>query len=129
MMTVNLGTVAQATAVTILAPSLAIPPCSYFLPTMKPVMFCRNTSGMRRCSQSSMKCAPLSADSENRMPEVFREAIREAKGATAPIRLLVKNQDFYQIYSVDYHGGLQYPHLRRIETRPDYLDQIISPLK
>ena len=62
-------------------------------------------------------------------PEVFREAIREAKGATAPIRLLVKNQDFYQIYSVDYHGGLQYPHLRRIETRPDYLDQIISPLR
>ena len=31
---------------TILAPSLAMPPASYFCPTMKPVMFCRNTSGM-----------------------------------------------------------------------------------
>ncbi len=62
-------------------------------------------------------------------PEVFRDAIRRAQGSTAPIQLLVKNQDFYQIYSVDYHGGLRYPHLRRIETRPDYLDQIITPLK
>lgn len=35
-MTVILGTLAHATAVTILAPSLAIPPASYSLPTMKP---------------------------------------------------------------------------------------------
>ncbi len=68
MMTVNLGTRAQATAVTILAPSLAMPPASYLLPTMKPVMFCRKTSGMPRWLHSWMKCAPLSADSENRMP-------------------------------------------------------------
>jgi hypothetical protein len=67
-MTVNLGTRAQDTAVTILAPSRAMPLVSYFLPTMKPVMFCRNKSGMPRCEHSSMKCAALSADSENRMP-------------------------------------------------------------
>ncbi len=35
---------------------------------MKPEMFCRNSSGMPRWSHSSMKCAPLSADSANRMP-------------------------------------------------------------
>lgn len=35
-MTVILGTLAHATAVTILAPSLAMPPASYSLPTMKP---------------------------------------------------------------------------------------------
>ena len=35
---------------------------------MKPVMFCRKTSGMPRWLHSSMKCAPLSADSLNRMP-------------------------------------------------------------
>src|SRR5919106_184764 len=46
-MTVNLGTCAHATAVTSLAPSLAMPPASYSFPTMKPVMFCRKTSGMR----------------------------------------------------------------------------------
>ena len=68
MMTVNFGTGAVATAVTILAPSLAIPAFSYLRPTMKPVMFCRNTSGMPRWAHNSMKCAPFSALSENRMP-------------------------------------------------------------
>ena len=53
---------------TSLAPSRAMPPFSYSRPTMKPVMFCRNTSGMPRWLHSSMKCAPLSADSLNRMP-------------------------------------------------------------
>jgi hypothetical protein len=35
---------------------------------MNPVMFCRNTSGIRRCEQSSMKCAPFCAASENSTP-------------------------------------------------------------
>ncbi len=35
---------------------------------MKPVMFCRKTSGILRRAQISMKCAPLSALSEKRMP-------------------------------------------------------------
>ena len=64
MITVIFGTCAQATAVTILAPSLAMPPASAALPTMKPVMFCRNSSGMRRWQASSMKCAAFSAVSE-----------------------------------------------------------------
>src|SRR5205814_2051676 len=45
-----------------------MPPRSYSLPTMKPVMFCRKISGMRRRLHSSMKCVTLSADSENRTP-------------------------------------------------------------
>ncbi len=49
MMTVNFGTAVVATAVTSFAPSLAMPPASYSRPTMKPVMFCRKTSGIRRC--------------------------------------------------------------------------------
>ena len=68
MTTVSLGTRAQATAVTIFAPCLAIPPASYCRPTMNPVMFCRNTRGTRRWSHSSMKCAPFRADSLNRIP-------------------------------------------------------------
>ena len=68
MITVNFGTRAQATAVTIFAPCLAMPPASYSRPTMKPLMFCRNSSGTLRWSHSSMKCAPFSADSENRIP-------------------------------------------------------------
>ena len=68
MTTVSLGTRVVATAVTILAPSLAMPPASYSRPTMKPVMFCRKTSGILRWSHSSTKCAPLSADSRKSTP-------------------------------------------------------------
>src|SRR5439155_1644498 len=68
MTTVNFGTTEQETAVTILAPSLAMPPASTSAPTMNPEMFWRNTSGILRWLQSSMKWAALSDDSENRMP-------------------------------------------------------------
>src|ERR687888_451409 len=71
-MTVNFGTSAHATAVTSLAPSRAIPPASYSLPTMKPVMFCRKRSGTRRLQASSTKCAPLAADSPKRTPLLAR---------------------------------------------------------
>ena len=63
MITVSFGTVAVATAVTILAPWRAMPSFSYLRPTMKPVMFCRKTSGTLRWQHSSMKCAPFCADS------------------------------------------------------------------
>ena len=72
MMTVYFGTAAQATAVTSLAPSLAMPPASAACPTMKPEMFCRNSSGMPSRQHSSMKCVPFSALSENRMPLLAR---------------------------------------------------------
>ena len=59
MSMVTFGTCAVATAVTILAPSFAIPPFSYFRPTMKPEMFCRKRRGTPRCAHNSMKCAPF----------------------------------------------------------------------
>jgi hypothetical protein len=64
MITVILGTWAQATAVTIFAPSRAMPPASYFCPTMNPEMFCRNSNGILRWQHSSMKWAAFCADSE-----------------------------------------------------------------
>lgn len=56
-------------------------------------------------------------------------AIRQAKGTSTPIQLLVKNVDQYKTYDVDYHDGLRYPHLERVVGTKDYLDQIIAPLK
>jgi hypothetical protein len=53
--TVNFGTCAQDTAVTSFAPSFAMPPASYSRPTMKPVMFWRKTSGVRRWHASCTK--------------------------------------------------------------------------
>ena len=68
MITVSLATREQATAVTSLAPSLAMPRVSYSRPTIKPLMFCRKTRGTPRWLHSCTKCAPFSADSLKRMP-------------------------------------------------------------
>ena len=49
-----------------------------------------------------------------------------AKGGNAPIKLLLKYQGGFRTVAVDYHGGLRYPHLQRIEGTPDYLGDIIA---
>ncbi|SEI44079.1 M61 family metallopeptidase [Frateuria terrea] len=59
--------------------------------------------------------------------DVLKDAIAAAKGGKEPIKLLLKFQGGYRTVPVDYHGGLQYPHLVRVEGRPDYLSQIIAP--
>ena len=64
MKRVIFGTTELATALTILAPSLMMPPRSARLPTMKPVTSWRKTSGMPFWLQSWTKRAPLSAESE-----------------------------------------------------------------
>jgi predicted metalloprotease with PDZ domain len=58
--------------------------------------------------------------------EVLREAIKAAKNSSAPIELLVENTEYYQTYKIDYHGGEQYPHLVRDESKPDLLTQILT---
>jgi predicted metalloprotease with PDZ domain len=61
-------------------------------------------------------------------PDAMRDAIAAAKNATAPIQLIVANGAQFRTYSVDYHGGLRYPHIERDESRPDYLGEITHPL-
>ena len=61
--------------------------------------------------------------------DVLKQAITAAKGSRAPIKLLLKYQGGYRTVSVDYHDGLQYPHLVRVEGTPDYLSEIIAARK
>ena len=61
--------------------------------------------------------------------DALKEAIVAAKTGKAPIQLLLKYQGQMQTVPVDYHGGLQYPHLERVAGTPDYLDQIIAARK
>src|SRR5579875_1968654 len=68
-------------------------------------------------------------DGEAFSPEVLKAAIKNAKDSQSPIKLLVKNVAQYETFNVDYHGGLQYPHLERVKGTADYLDQIAAPLK
>ncbi|MDE2225197.1 MAG: peptidase M61, partial [Xanthomonadaceae bacterium] len=60
---------------------------------------------------------------------VLKQAITAAKDSKQPIELLIKYQGDYTTVPVAYHGGLQYPHLVRINGAPDYLSQIIAAKK
>jgi predicted metalloprotease with PDZ domain len=60
--------------------------------------------------------------------EALKKAIAEAaKDDGPPITLLLKYQGHYRTVKVDYHKGLQYPHLVRVKGTPDYLSEIIAP--
>ncbi|MBW2542863.1 MAG: M61 family peptidase [Deltaproteobacteria bacterium] len=59
--------------------------------------------------------------------DVLRRAIDEAAANGKPIRLLVENSEFFREAALDYTGGQRYPHLERVEERPDLLSQILAP--
>lgn len=61
--------------------------------------------------------------------DVLKAAVKAAKDGKDPIQLLVKEFDQYRTVSIDYHGGLRYPHLERIPGKPDYLTQIFTAKK
>ena len=57
-------------------------------------------------------------------PDTMRDAIAAAKNTAAPIQLIVANGAQFRTFSLDYHGGLRYPHIERDDSRPDYLGEI-----
>jgi predicted metalloprotease with PDZ domain len=61
--------------------------------------------------------------------DVLKDAIAAAKNSKAPIQLLLKYQGGFRTVTVDYHEGLKYPHLVRVDGTPDYLSEIIAPRK
>jgi predicted metalloprotease with PDZ domain len=61
-------------------------------------------------------------------PEDWREVIRDAKASPAPIQVTALNGREMHDYSIDYHGGLRFPHIERDKSRPDYLSEILHPL-
>jgi predicted metalloprotease with PDZ domain len=59
--------------------------------------------------------------------ELLKRTIRSGKGLSAPIVLILKNADRYIIASLDYSGGLRYPHLERDAALPPRLEDILAP--
>jgi len=62
-------------------------------------------------------------------PAGLRETILAAENSKEPIKLLFKRGDEFVTISLDYHGGMRYPHLERVETTADRLDVIFAPAK
>jgi predicted metalloprotease with PDZ domain len=59
----------------------------------------------------------------------LKDAIKAAKGGNNPIELLVKDKEQYRSMRIDYHDGLRYPKLERVEGTPALLDDILEPRK
>jgi len=61
-------------------------------------------------------------------PDLLRDALKAGMKNQEPIHLLVLSDDYYKTCAVNYHGGERYPHLARVEVKPDLLDDIAKPL-
>ena len=62
-------------------------------------------------------------------PALLRDAIKDAQtDKTRKIDLLVRKSDTYTTATLDYHDGLKYPRLERIETATDRLSELMQPL-
>lgn len=61
--------------------------------------------------------------------DVLTSAIRAAKDSAAPIELITKNGELFRVVTIDYHGGLRYPHLQRDTTTAPRLDEILAARK
>ncbi|MCU1224232.1 MAG: domain family protein [Edaphobacter sp.] len=60
--------------------------------------------------------------------DTLKSAIKEAKGKTEPIHLILQSDTFVTLADIDYHEGERYPSLQRVEGTPAYLDDITKPL-
>ena len=60
--------------------------------------------------------------------DVLDEAVTAAKTG-APIELRLRDFDIYRTIRLDYRGGLRYPHLERIEGKPDTLTPMLTARK
>ena len=70
----------------------------------------------------------IAVDNKAYTDDRLKDAIKTAKTSQSPIELIVSNTDEFQAVKLDYHGGQRYPHLERVASQPDLLDDIIKPL-
>jgi predicted metalloprotease with PDZ domain len=75
----------------------------------------------------------LAVDGRAYKVDLLKAAITAAKNGHepsvgGPIELLVKKDDRFKTVRIDYHEGLKYPRLERIEGTPDRLAEIFKPL-
>ncbi len=59
--------------------------------------------------------------------EVLRSKIAQTQQGKKPLQVTAKSDGVTAVYTLDYDGGLKYPHLVRIPGTTDYLKQILTP--
>lgn len=60
--------------------------------------------------------------------DLLKDALAASKVDKAkPVELLFVNDSYFKTFSINYHDGERYPHLERITSRPDLLEEICRP--
>ncbi len=60
--------------------------------------------------------------------DAFITALKDAKGSSGPIQLVVQADKYVYNVDLNYHDGEKYPHLERMEGVPALLDEITKPM-
>jgi predicted metalloprotease with PDZ domain len=60
--------------------------------------------------------------------EALSDLVKVSTTSSAPIELILERGDLFSTARIDYHGGPRYPHLERIEGKPDLLSVLSQPL-
>ena len=68
----------------------------------------------------------IAVDGRRFSPTVLKDALRATPHT--PLELIADSGEFFKTFELAYRGGLRQPHLRRIDGKPDLLDQILAPL-
>jgi hypothetical protein len=50
----------------------------------------------------------------------------EAQKTHQPIELLLETGDFYRTFKVEYYDGPRYPHLVRVDGKPDLISAVLA---
>ena len=61
-------------------------------------------------------------------PEEMADVLKASAANSAPIELILESGVYFSTRKIDYHGGLRYPHLERVEGKPDLLAILGKPL-
>jgi len=69
----------------------------------------------------------LAIDGQTYSTAVLRREIAQAQKSGKPMQIVAKKDGDTERYTVDYDGGLKYPHLVRVPGTPDLLQEILAP--
>ena len=58
--------------------------------------------------------------------DALKDAIKASSGTSAPVALLVKQDDVYRTVNLDWHGGLRYPRLKKVGKGRSTLDALLA---
>ncbi|HLI95661.1 MAG TPA: hypothetical protein VKT72_06190, partial [Candidatus Baltobacteraceae bacterium] len=68
----------------------------------------------------------LAVDGQEWDPDALEYAVKTAQHSSAGIVFIANNNGGVGSYTLDYHGGIRYPHLVRISGTPDMLAKIMA---